>query len=149
MLQRKIEQRNNFIDRHFGERARKRIRKTIRNHNEKLVEYQAPQPVIYQSYPPFTNATPSELGIEPVTPAEPSTAPPLSSAPPPAPDSDLALPEGTAQPRIASEPPVTTADEAPVSRAPAARPTPSAPPPTSTQKGEEYGSIPNDIDLAF
>jgi general secretion pathway protein D len=43
MLQKKIQERNQFIDEHFGERARKKIRMQIAKHNEKLIDYQIPE----------------------------------------------------------------------------------------------------------
>ncbi len=40
VLKQRIEQRNRFIDDHFGERARKRIRGTIERHNTALLNFQ-------------------------------------------------------------------------------------------------------------
>lgn len=72
ILERKVEQRNRFIEENYGERQQEIIRDSIRNHREDLLEFKKDAP--QSTLPPTTEAT-RNSGIT-VTPSVPeSTAP--------------------------------------------------------------------------
>lgn len=90
ILQKKIEERNLFVDLNFGYTERKKIRRAIKNHTQELLQYKPASQNIqtngtsYQSSPPVTNDPPkvvepgSSSSFQPV-PVQQSAFFPVSS----------------------------------------------------------------------
>ncbi len=172
VLKKKLDQRNRFIDDHFGERNRKRIRETISRHNDTILEFESATSSINE--PEFLPTDPllgdPQLngGLEVGTPLPPESiqsANDLSSIESPSSDtrrgkkqprgsstkisiedfSDLAPTDSKGQ---ATPPPPSAPVEAPKAKK-SAKAAPPPPPPASSSKEPENTSLPSDIDLAF
>ena len=125
VMRHKIEQRNAFIDRNFGEKHRGKIREVMAQHNDKIVEFQAATAE--------TNV-PGYLPTDPLLDT-PDHAFEAGDAAPPPPEETMAS-EGELS---AAAPPPDASTPAP---APQPAPAPAPPPTTGT-------GLPGDIDLAF
>jgi len=175
VMRRKIEQRNLFIDEHYGEKARKRIRARIEQHNARLLDFEHAASVLSE---PDLLAQEGALGMPLSVPGETAAeASTPTAAPAPvqeAIDADLSA-QGAYEPDLAieSEPASVQrnwkkmtpkqrreAQKAAESQAAASAartqegavassPAPASPPAAQQTPPDKNGAMPSDIDLAF
>ncbi|MBI1908893.1 MAG: type II secretion system secretin GspD [Deltaproteobacteria bacterium] len=79
ILQRKIEERNVFIDKNYSKRQRKLIRESIESHAKKLLEYEGALP----PNEPIRETVPAQVQTPSSTSSVESESPPPSFTPPP------------------------------------------------------------------
>jgi general secretion pathway protein D len=76
MLKKKIEQRNLFIDEHFGEKGRNRLRETIKRHNAEILEFKtATTPLSQPEFlptDPLLGTSGADLGVGEPMPPQPA-----------------------------------------------------------------------------
>jgi len=142
VMQKKIEQRNDFIDEHFGKKHRKKLRATMQKHNQRILDFQSATTHLSE---PDLLAQEAGFGIGLSIPG--STAMDRSSPPPVGPrtgGTGLPLPAGIPSgPATSNNQPYSTGDLS--ANAPAA----SSPSSASTPDGYNPGASQGDIELAF